>query len=137
MEGISWVPQCTCAGDKPGCTERCLKVAEAVDCSIPSCQAFLDNICPTKKVRFPLFPLQKMVNIYDQIQQCSITCSKIWSCYCCTLLSGACDEVEVCPSCSAMECPDCSCCGDCCHCTLKAPECSHVTCLCFECGKSP
>lgn len=35
----------------PNCSESCLAMAERMDCSVPSCQVWLDNVCPTKQVQ--------------------------------------------------------------------------------------
>jgi hypothetical protein len=47
---LSDCPVC-CKGDVfPTCRVRCLDMAEKMDCSVPSCQVWLDNVCPTKQV---------------------------------------------------------------------------------------
>ncbi|XP_064389388.1 keratin-associated protein 9-1-like [Halichondria panicea] len=107
---------CDCC-DGCGGWECCRGLCESLDCQPPDCNAWLDNICPTK-------------------QRCSLFCTGLVSCYCCVLCMESCQEMQICPDCSAMTCPDCDCCN-CCHCTVKIPECHQISCLCFECGRPP
>ena len=48
-----WQPDCHCCASSnspPSCREQVLKLAQAVDCDLPSCQVWMDNICPSQAV---------------------------------------------------------------------------------------
>lgn len=106
-------PSCRCeGGTEGGCCDGCRELAERLDCSTPDCRVCLDNVCPSR-------------------ERCSLCCGKLWSCYCCYAAAAACSDVHLCPDCSAIQCPDCSC-GDNFHCALKAPDCTKISCLCIE-----
>ncbi|KAL5489680.1 hypothetical protein EMCRGX_G018798 [Ephydatia muelleri] len=91
-------------------------LAERLDCRTPDCRVYLDQVCPTK-------------------QQCTLLCGQIWSCYYCFILVDYCKTLDICPNAGALHCPDFTCPGCGCHCALRMPECSHISCLCFECGR--
>eukprot|EP00731_Ephydatia_muelleri_P020256 Em0012g1081a len=94
----------------------CRDLAERLDCRTPDCRVYLDQVCPTK-------------------QQCTLLCGQIWNCYYCFILVDYCKTLDICPNAGALHCPDFTCPGCGCHCALRMPECSHISCLCFECGR--
>lgn len=50
--GNDLLPECSCKENPlSSCKLKLLDLAERMDCSIPSCQVWLDNVCPTKQVR--------------------------------------------------------------------------------------
>ena len=68
----------------------------------------------------------------SSMQACSAWCGQLWSCYACHVIREQCQLMScaaLCPGCTACECPDFQCCGHCCHCKFKAPECTHINCL--------
>ncbi|CAI8014494.1 hypothetical protein GBAR_LOCUS9044 [Geodia barretti] len=124
---VTCVSCACCEGRSRGCGgcggcggEACVSVAERLDCQTPDIKACLDRVCPSQQV-------------------CSMWCGRVWSCYSCHMIRDRCQVMScagLCPACTACECPDVQCCGRCCHCKLKTPDCTHINCLfCdLDCG---
>jgi len=56
MKGVcveAWQPGCNCctsSNSPPSCREQVLKLAQTVDCDFPSCQVWMDSVCPSQAV---------------------------------------------------------------------------------------
>lgn len=108
-----------------GCLQQ---LGETCNCTVPSCTACLDSMCPTK-------------------EQCAQRCGMTDNCSSCGCPDNSCcdfgdlscvchcgDFTQCCADCQGPSAPSCECCGNC-HCTIRLPECQDITCLCFECGR--